>query len=219
MYVPSMYRATHDGWPREIVRDYPLATLVSNGPRAPLATHLPVVRPPGAPEDGELVGATLWAHLNRANEHWRALADGPSSVLIFTGPNSYITPTTYRTTPAAPTWDFVSVHLHGRVEPIEGREGTLDVVKRTAEVFEAAFGDGWAAESSHEYFARIVGGVGAFRFHVESVDSMFKLSQEKSPEVQARIMASLRATGRGTGPELGRIMRLHGLGRDEVEGT
>lgn len=219
MYVPSMYRADDDSRSREIVRDYPLATLVSNGPRAPLATHLPVVRPPGAPEDGELVGTTLWGHLNRANEHWRALADRPSSVLIFTGPNAYITPTAYRTTPAAPTWDFVSVHLHGRVEPIESPEGSLDVVKRTVEVFEAAFGDGWAAESSHEYFARIIAGVGAFRFHVESVDSMFKLSQEKSPEVQARIMASLRATGRGTAPELCRIMRLHGLGRDGVEGT
>ncbi|XVS67668.1 FMN-binding negative transcriptional regulator [Actinosynnema sp. CA-299493] len=219
MYVPSMYRATDDGWPREIVRDYPLATLVSNGPRAPLATHLPVVRPPGTPEDGELVGATLWGHLNRANEHWRALADRPRSVLIFTGPNAYITPTAYRTTPAAPTWDFVSVHLHGRVEPIEGAEGSLEVVKRTVEVFEASFGDGWAAESSHEYFTRIIVGVGAFRFHVESVDSMFKLSQEKSPEVQSRIMASLHETGRGTEPELGRIMRLHGLGHDGVEGT
>ncbi|MFC6091646.1 FMN-binding negative transcriptional regulator [Saccharothrix lopnurensis] len=219
MYVPPMYRATDAGRPREIVRDYPLATLVSNGPRAPFATHLPVVRPPGAPEDGELVGTTLWGHLNRANEHWAALAGRPPSVLIFTGPHSYITPTTYRTTPAAPTWDFVSVHLHGRVEPIEGREGSLEVVKRTVEVFEASFGDGWAAEPSHGYFAEIVPGVGAFRFHVESVDSMFKLSQEKPPEVQARIMASLRETGRGTAPELCRIMRLHGLGRDGVEGT
>ncbi|MFE2752881.1 FMN-binding negative transcriptional regulator [Actinosynnema sp. NPDC059335] len=219
MYVPPLYRATHDEWPRAIVRDYPLATLVTNGPRTPLATHLPVVRPPDAPQDGDLVGATLWGHLNRANGHWRALADRPAAVLIFTGPNSYITPTTYRTSPAAPTWDFVSVHLHGRVEPLDSREESLDVVKRTAEVFEAAFGDGWVAESSHEYFGRIVGGVGAFRFHVESVDSMFKLSQEKPPEVQARIMASLGEAGRGTALELCRIMRLHGLGRDEVEGT
>ncbi|MEU4745754.1 FMN-binding negative transcriptional regulator [Actinosynnema sp. NPDC023658] len=219
MYVPPMYRATDVDRPRAVVRDYPLATLVTNGPRTPWATHLPIVHPPGTPEDGDLVGSTLWGHLNRANGHWRALADGPAALLVFTGPSSYITPASYRVTPAAPTWDFVSVHLHGRVEPIEGAEASLDVVKRTAEVYEASFGDGWEAESSHGYFASIVSGVGAFRFHVESVDSMFKLSQEKPPEVQARIMASLAGADRGTGPELCRIMRQHGLGRDEVEGT
>lgn len=32
-------------------------------------------------------------------------------------------------------------------------------------------------------------------------------------------MASLGEAGRGTALELCRIMRLHGLGRDEVEGT
>ncbi|ACU38333.1 FMN-binding negative transcriptional regulator [Actinosynnema pretiosum subsp. pretiosum] len=218
MHVPPMYRADDEDRARQVVHDYPLATLVSNGPRVPHATHLPVVAAPGAPQVGGLAGSTLWGHLNRANAHWRALAGGVPAVLVFTGPHAYITPAIYRTTPAVPTWDFVSVHLHGRVEPIDGEAGTLEVVKRTAELFESAFGAGWAAEPSHGHFARIVSGVGAFRFHVESVDSMFKLSQEKDRDVRVRIIASLREAS-GPAAELGRIMHEHGLGGRGAEGA
>ncbi len=205
MHVPPIYRATDDADVRAVVRDYPLAVLVSNGPEAPFATHLPIVAAPGEPAAGGLAGTVLLGHLNRANGHWAALADGPQAQLIFVGPHHYITPAVYLETPAAPTWNYVSVHLRGRVEPITDRAETLRVVTLTAATFERDFGDGWSAADSHGYFARIVGGVGAFRFHVQAQDSMFKLSQEKSPEVRDRIRGRL-AEDRGHGAELSKLM-------------
>ncbi|WP_372343069.1 FMN-binding negative transcriptional regulator [Streptomyces sp. KL116D] len=65
---------------------------------------------------GELPGTTLLGHLNRANPHWAALETGSVLLLTFTGPHSYVSPTVYEKSPAAPTWNFTSVHVRGVVE-------------------------------------------------------------------------------------------------------
>ncbi|MFE0190632.1 FMN-binding negative transcriptional regulator [Streptomyces sp. NPDC058989] len=208
MYVPSIYQAEDPAWLRRIVEQYPLATMITNGPQMPYATHLPIIfSPDDASGDGSPEGATLLGHMNRANSHWDSLADGAHAQLIFTGPHGYVTPTVYETTPAAPTWNFVSVHLQGRLELIPTFEETLEVVQLTVQAYEKNFGDGWEMDSSLDYFRRIGPAVGAFRFQVESADGMFKLSQEKDPEVRERVADRFGAGDTGRGRELASFMR------------
>lgn len=214
MYVPPIYRADDMEWHRSVIRDYPLATMVSNGPDFSFATHLPAIFAPDAPPSGDLAGSTLLGHMNRANPHWKSLSDGSRATLIFAGPHGYITPTLYRTTPAAPTWDFVSVHVHGSLWPVKSLDGALEVVERTVRCFERDFGDQWCPVSSADYFREIVPGVGAFTVVIESVDGMFKLSQEKDVEVRHRIIERLAATPDGPPRSLARMMRDLGLGRE-----
>jgi transcriptional regulator len=197
MFVPPPYREPDSSWLTDLMRGNPLALLVSNGPESegPFATHLPVLPDPG--EGGEwpsdLEGAVLFGHMNRANPHWGALRDGASALLTFTGPHAYVSPSLYGTKPAAPTWDFTSVHVRGTLERIEANEAgeeTLRVVETTARTFESRFGDGWDATGSIGYFREILPGVGAFRFTVSGADGMFKLSQEQKPEIRGRVRES-----------------------------
>ncbi|MFJ9033258.1 FMN-binding negative transcriptional regulator [Streptomyces sp. NPDC102274] len=208
-----MYRTKDESWLRRVMERYPLATLVSNGEPTPHATHLPVIfSRDDAQGAGGPVGTTLLGHMNRANPHWAALTDTSAAKLVFTGPHSYITPTLYETTPASPTWNFVTVHVEGTLQPIAEFEQTLDVVRATVETLEAAFGNKWEMDSSLDYFRNIGPAVGAFRFSVTSADGMFKLSQEKTPEIQRRISDRLTATEAGTRRELGAIMAEFTLG-------
>ncbi|MFE7614699.1 FMN-binding negative transcriptional regulator [Streptomyces sp. NPDC057496] len=218
MFVPPMYRTENEGRLRQVMERYPLAMLLTNGEPTPYATHLPVVFDQnGAPGTDGPVGATLLGHMNRDNPHWRTLTDGLAAKLVFTGPHSYITPTLYETTPAAPTWNFVTVHLEGTVHPVTDFEETLGVVQATVETFELAFGSKWDMDSSLDYFRHIGPAVGAFRFVVTSADGMFKLSQEKTPEIQHRIADRLIGTETGTRHELGALMAEFTLGdRDGV---
>ncbi|MER7577576.1 FMN-binding negative transcriptional regulator [Streptomyces sp. NPDC126514] len=210
MFVPELYRCADPTWHAKTIRGYPLATLTSNGPRTPFATHVPVIAPH---EVGDcLVGIELTGHMNRANPHWAALHDGTPARLMFDGPCGYITPTLYRTGPAAPTWDFTSVHVRGTVQLIEDRDETLDVVCRTAETFEEAFGDSWDQASSLDYFRSILPGVGAFRLRVEEVDGMYKLSQEKPRQVQERVIKRFESSNTGLHRSLAEVMRGFGLG-------
>jgi transcriptional regulator len=116
-------------------------------------------------------------------------------VLTFTGPHSYVSPTVYEVTPAAPTWNFTAVHVRGVVEKIDSMEETLDVVESTVRAFEGAFGDGWDMTESLDYFRKIAPGVGAFRYTVTGADGMFKLSQEQPGEVRERVRQSFGQSG------------------------
>lgn len=194
MFVPSFYREPDSSWMVDLIRGNPLALAAANGSpeEGPFATHLPVIFDPETSGDwsGELPGATLLGHMNRANPHWAALATGSVLLLTFTGPHSYVSPTVYEVTPAAPTWNFTAVHVRGVVEKIDSIEETLGVVQSTVRAFEGAFGDGWDMTESLGYFRKIVPDVGAFRFTVTGAEGMFKLSQEQPGEVRERVRES-----------------------------
>jgi transcriptional regulator len=194
MFVPNFYREPESSWMVNLIRGNPLALAVANGSpeNGPFATHLPVIFDPETSGDwsGELPGATLLGHMNRANPHWAALETGSVLVLTFTGPHSYVSPTVYEVTPAAPTWNFTAVHVRGVVEKIDSTEETLGVVQSTVRAFEGAFGNGWDMTESLDYFRKLAPAVGAFRFTVTGAEGMFKLSQEQPGEVRERVRES-----------------------------
>ncbi|WP_405165486.1 FMN-binding negative transcriptional regulator [Nocardia sp. NBC_01499] len=198
MFVPKDYRPGDLSWTTQLIREHALACLITNGQPWPLATHVPIILDPAQPMDTDatagLVGARLLGHMNRLNPHWPSLHAEQSALLVFQGPNGYVSPTVYQTRPAAPTWDFASVHIRGTLEPIEDREQTLEVVRQTVTAFERDLGTGWDMTESLEYFRRLLPGVGAFRITVHTVDEMFKLSQEQQPQVRERVVAAFAAS-------------------------
>ncbi len=199
MFVPCHYREPNVSMMVDLMRENPLALMVTNGAPAdvPFATHLPIITDPywAGHASPDLAGMVLLGHLNRANPHWAALETGSMILLTFTGPHAYVSPTVYGITPAAPTWNFTSVHVHGVVEKLTSTEETLEVVRETVLAFEKEFGDNWEMSDSLDYFRRIVPGVGAFRLRVTRAQGMFKLSQEQSPEIRERVVRSFAAHG------------------------
>lgn len=213
MFVPSDYREPDRSWIVELIRSNPLAILVSNGSDTdgPFATHLPVIPEPGGnPEwKADLAGARLLGHLNRANPHWAALENGAVGLLVFTGPHAYVSPTVYETTPAAPTWNYTSVHAHVVLQKIDSLEDTLEVVQHTVRTFEGGpAGTGWDMSGSLDYFRRIVPGVGAFQATVTRAEGMFKLSQEQPREVFDRVQCSFAHRESLQHQETSRLMRM-----------
>jgi transcriptional regulator len=211
MYVPDYYRVD-ESVARELVFRHPLALLVSNGKDGmPWATHLPAIFPPETrallDEGAPLVGKVMVGHLNRQNPHWDALQAGGHARLIFQGPNTYVSPTVYQVTPAAPTWNFTSVHLRGKLRPIDEREQLLQIVRWTVATFEKEFGTHWDMSESIPYFERIVSGVGAFAFEIEAFDAMFKLSQEQPAPVQDRVHDTFAASGHCAHKEVAALMQ------------
>lgn len=210
MLIPTMYQPRRPSDVIEAVRRNPLALLTSNGAGTPFATHVPVVidrLEPGEDEAQTLVGATMLGHMNKRNVHWDAMRDGTDVLAVFQGPHGYISPMAYEQRPAAPTWNFITVHLRGRLEPLPEGEATFEVVCATVRALEKVAGTAWDMTGSLEYFRRIQPGVGAFRIHVESAEAMFKLSQEHKPEVQRSIREHLTAGRGGLSLELAEAMR------------
>jgi len=209
MLIPEMYRPRRASDIVDVVRSNPLALLAGNGVGTPFATHAPVIIDQMATEPGateSLVGAIMLGHMNRCNEHWQALREGENVLAVFQGSHFYISPVAYEQRPAAPTWNFITVHLRGRVEPLPAGEPTLQVVVATVKALEKVAGTAWDPTDSLDYFRRIQPGVGAFRLHVESVEAMFKLSQEHPPQVRRSIREHLSAHGGGWSREVAEAM-------------
>jgi transcriptional regulator len=194
MYTYERYRPRSQAEVNRLVQEHPFAVVVSAGPdEAPVATHVPIILPAARAPDAPLVGATLHGHMGRANPHWQQFRDGRQVLLVFGTSHAYVTPQSYDPGPTAPTLDYAAVHLTGPVELIEDAGATLDVVETTVARFESARPTQWDPHSSRELFERILPGVVAFRVHVETQQSMFKLSQEKTEAVRKRVRDDLLA--------------------------
>lgn len=207
MLVPGSFAVEDVGPVVELMRSNPLACVVLGGD-GPSASHLPVVF---ADDDTaeQLIGVTLLTHMNRSNPQWRSLSDGTRVLVIFQGPHGYVSPTIYGVSPAAPTWNFTVVHVHGTVRLLGPGEPALRVVQRTVRVLEERFGAGWDMTGSLGYFERIVPAVGALEIHVDGIESMFKLSQDQPVELQSKVAGSFARSDRGTHRELAEQMCTH----------
>lgn len=207
MFVPHDYRPPDPTWVTNLVIGNPLAILATSVPESsPAATHVATI-PEGEPRHAGLVGSSILGHMNRLNPHWDQIQHGGPALLIFHGPNSYVSPTIYRISPAAPTWNFTAVHVRGLLTLIHDREETLSVVMRTVAALERSHGTGWDMSGSLDYFRQIVTGVGAFRLVVEKVDGMFKLSQEQQPEICQRVIDAFAAADHSDQRCLAELMR------------
>lgn len=207
VHVFDDFRAPDPAAVVSLVREHPFAVVVglaaqdgtaggsAPGDLVPAATHVPVVPAPGSDLSHGLEGAVLWGHMARANPQWRTFVPGPRVLAIFSGPHGYVSPTTYETSPAAPTWNYSAVHVVGRVRVVEDPQESLAVVVATVEALEGSQASPWSHQGSLGYFRKILPGVTAFTISVESVTAVFKMSQDKPDEVYDRVRAGFAARG------------------------
>lgn len=173
------------------VRDHPFAVVTTSTNRAPVATHAPVVFPPGVEPGETLVGARLWGHIGRANEHWQHFAAQPEVLLVFASSHAYVSPSSYEFTPAVPTLDYATVHLTGRVTVLTEPSENFAVVERTVAQLESDRAEPWDPAASRHVFEKILEGVVSFTIDIESEVAMFKLSQDMPADVHARVRRDL----------------------------
>jgi len=188
---------------RRIVDENGWATLVSGGEEGLRATHLPCLLGPEG-SGGELV---VLGHTARADPQSADLMQGRDVLLVFEGPNGYVSPRWYDGAPAVPTWNYVAVHVHGRPELLPPDEG-FELLLRTIDHFEMAFEDPWRPdEGSMDYARRIAPGTVPFRVRAQRVEAKAKLSQNKPVDVRRGVAEGLNAAGPGGQPGLAAEMR------------
>lgn len=175
----------------EFVKDHPFAVVATSTDGAPVATHTPVVLPPGHEPGDTLVGTRLWGHIGRANAHWTHFADHPEALLVFSSSHAYVSPSTYEFTPAVPTLDYAAVHLTGRVTVLEEPHENLAVVEQTVARLEELRAQPWDPAASRHVFEKILDGVVSFTIDIESESAMFKLSQDMPADVHERVRRDL----------------------------
>jgi transcriptional regulator len=153
----------------EVIKNYPLATLISIKNNTPCITHLPLVYN----TSGNLIG-----HIDKFNPHAELLKNNNKISVIFSGPQCYISPTIY-TTRQLPTWNYIKVHLNGRVQHIESHQALKESLISMTEFLEAPEHK-YVLESDNKSMNSYLNYIAMFEITIDSWEGKFKLSQDKT---------------------------------------
>ncbi|WP_026753818.1 FMN-binding negative transcriptional regulator [Sediminibacter sp. Hel_I_10] len=169
MYPPKQHQDDNKDHLIEVIKTYPLATLISVANNKPLITHLPLIY-----EQGKLIG-----HIDKFNPQAAHLADGKSITVLFSGPQCYISPSIYSTT-QLPTWNYIKVHIEGTVEAILSKAALKQsLISMTA--FLEAPEHKYVLEADNPRLDKNLEYISMFEINMMSWEGKFKLSQDKKP--------------------------------------
>ncbi|MCO5725360.1 FMN-binding negative transcriptional regulator [Robiginitalea marina] len=187
MYIPDHYQNSDEDALRDFILKNPFGIVVSNGPEAPLATHLPLQLL--AEPDGSVC---LYGHFARANDHWRHLAEGAPVCCIFNGPQSYVSSSWYREE-EVPTWNYISVHARGAYY-VQSEAALLASLHQMVDLYEKDSTHPVSLHNMSRKTMRQVRGIVGFRIAVTSLEGAWKLSQGREDD-HPRIIEELERRG------------------------
>ena len=192
---------------RRLIREHGWALLVVGSSGDLRAAHVPCLLDPVHDAGGAGEQLVIIGHTARADPVVSALHAGQQVLLVFQGPNGYISPAWYGEGPSPPTWNFTAVHVRGIPQVLEGGEA-FSVLERTVEHFEAARDDPWElCGDALAYARRIAHETAPFRVRSAAIQAKAKLSQDKPRRIQDRVIAALEEGGPYRNTQLAAEMR------------
>jgi transcriptional regulator len=205
MYQPPAFREDRIEVQHDLIRTYPLGLLITAGPGGLMANSIPFLVEPGASEKG-----TLRGHLARANPQWRELAAAAECLVVFQGPQEYITPSWYATKretgKVVPTWNYVTVHAWGRPSVTEAEDWLRRQIADLTRSRELARATPWdVADAPESFIAAQAKGIVGLEIAIARIEGKWKVSQNRPEADRAGVVAGLREGG-GTGEPMARLV-------------
>jgi len=169
LYPPKHYQDNNIDHMVEVVKTYPLATVISVANNQPLITHLPLIY-----ENKKLIG-----HIDIYNPQAPLLKGDNDVTVLFSGPQCYISPSIYSTT-QLPTWNYIKVHIKGKVTEIESKDALKQSLITMTEFLEAP-NHKYILEPDNPRLERNLNYIKMFEIRITDWEGKFKLSQDKKP--------------------------------------
>jgi transcriptional regulator len=196
MYIPPS-NAEHDvATMLAFIEAHPLGVLVtSSASNGLFATHLPLLvhRERGA--HGVLEG-----HLARANPHHRQIEAGVEALIIFAGPEAYITPAWYAAKQehgrVVPTWNYVAVHAYATPRFVDDPEFLRRHLEALTLRHESRRAAPWSvSDAPDDYVAQQMKAIVGIELEITRLEGKWKMSQNRSGADIDGVVRGLRESG------------------------
>jgi transcriptional regulator len=201
VYIPKANQENRLPVLHALMRNHPLASLVTMGSSGLFATHLPIcLEAPELPEDGPAALGTLKGHISRANTQWRDHDATTDAIAIFSGPQQYISatwyPGKYEHGKEVPTWNYAVVHACGPLRIIEDPAWLLAHVTALTNIHEAASPVPWkVSDAPQDYIASQLRGIVGLELPIRRLEGKWKASQNRTERDRESVMQGLEALG------------------------
>jgi len=191
MYLPKHFAETDIAVMHDLMRTHPFATLVTQGPDGLDANHIPLHLDASTGPNG-----TLRGHIARANPLATDATVNRKILVIFKGPDSYISPSGYATKAehgkVVPTWNYVAVHAHGALRLIDDRDWLLAQLDTLTTEHESALPQPWSIDDAPaDYIGKMLGAVVGIEITIDRLIGKWKVSQNQPPANQVSLIAAL----------------------------
>ncbi len=185
MYKTNHFTETDSKLVIDFIKENSFALVTGFGESYPVATQIPLEI---KEENGKLF---FTGHIMKNTDHHKAFEKNENVLVLFTGAHCFISASWYANPQTASTWNYMTVQAKGKIK-FTDKEGTFEIIKELTDKYEgketiAAF-DNIPKEYTMQHIKAIVG----FTIEVESMENVFKLSQNKMREEKVHIINNLR---------------------------
>lgn len=195
MYQPPHFRETDAERQHALIRSHPLGMLVTAGASGLLANPIPFFLDvePGGP-------AVLRGHLARANGQWRDCLGGCPALVVFQGPEHYVTPSWYETKretgKVVPTWNYAVVQARGTATAIEDAAWLHRQIRALTDMMEGRRPEPWAVDDApDDFLAGQVKGIVGLEIVVDALEGKWKVSQNRNEADRGGVAEGLSSIG------------------------
>ncbi|WP_369790841.1 FMN-binding negative transcriptional regulator [Rouxiella sp. WC2420] len=206
MYIAAAFKETRPEVLFELIEQYPLGTLMTQGQGELDAIHIPfeVV----SQQQGE---TRLRGHIARANPLWQQVEQDADVLVVFHGGDAYISPNWYpskqHTHRQVPTWNYRVVHARGKIAFHHDAQFLREILAGLTHQHEASQANPWKmTDSPDDFINSMLKGVVGIEIIIKDIIGAFKLGQNKPAEDLQGAGENLLKTGNET---VGKAMLRH----------
>jgi transcriptional regulator len=192
MYQPSHFQEPDAEVQRGLIRQNPLGLLITSGPAGLIANAVPFLL--------NRDGTFLQAHLARANGQIAELELVSDCLIVFQGPQAYVTPQWYETKKqtgkVVPTWNYVIVQVRGRPRVIGDQDWIRQQIDRLTVTHEAATKHPWNVTDAPEaYISSQMKGIVGVEIAISDMTGKWKVSQNRPEADRNSVHRGLQSSG------------------------
>jgi len=191
MYSFSNFKEKDKVTIMEFIEHNPFAFITGSFPSGKqVATQIPIIL------DVRNEELFLQGHIMRKTDHHKALVENPESLVVFTGPNCYVSASWYSKPEVGSTWNYMSVHIEGRVKFMTDNE-LINFMRKLTLQFE----EGNTQSTSffdnlpEDYLKKMLPSIAGIEIKADNIENVFKLSQDRDSASFANIISKLEEEG------------------------
>lgn len=200
MHVPKYFEVKDRNVIGQFIKENSFATLITKGSDYPVGTHIPMELELN--ENGEQV---LWGHISKANPQWQDFEKDPRVLVVFLSHIHHYISSSWYNHPNVPTWNYLSVHISGRLRLLEG-DVLWESLRRLTDKYEQYSRNPVSLDSLPESVQKQVNGIVGFEISIDRIDAAFKLSQNRNEEDFNNILQELRSRNDSLGRMMAELM-------------
>ncbi|MFL4998322.1 MAG: FMN-binding negative transcriptional regulator [Microvirga sp.] len=192
MYQPPHFREDDLAVQHALIKAHPLGLLVTFGSDGLEANPIPFVLEASASSLG-----TLKAHLSRANPQWRNFDPAQEALVVFQGPETYITPSWYAAKrehgKVVPTWNYAIVQARGRLTIRDDPDWLRQQITAMTAMQEGPRPEPWnVSDAPAPFVAAQLKGIVGIEIEITRIEGKWKVSQNRPEADRLGVSAGLR---------------------------